>query len=588
MPQVVPAEWKHGPDRDVCPRTLLDRFHDHVVASPDAPAATSGGRALTYGRLDALARGAAAGLVGQGVRPGDRVAVLVERSTSLVVALVAVWKAGAVYVPIDPDHPADRVRYLLDDCAAPVVLTEAALLERVPAGSTVVLDDRRGPDPTDAVPGHKPVLDDLAYVIYTSGSTGRPKGVEVTHRSLGNVVAELARALRADAAQQWLTMAPASFDISMAELCLPLATGARVAVTSSAEARDAARLVRSINELGVTRMQAVPAQWRALVDAGLRAPDLVGMVGGEALPTGLANELTSRIGLLFNGYGPTETTVVSTIWPVPAGATEISLGRPIANTRLYVLDEGLREVPVGEAGDLHIAGTGVARGYLGRPDLTAGVFLTDPWGPAGARMYRTGDRCRWRSDGCLVYLGRDDGQVKVRGQRIETGEVEACLMRYPGITGAAAVVRGQSLVAYVTTASVAPAPARLRAFVAASLTPAMVPGTVVVLDAFPLTPNGKIDRAALMDQAAAGTAPQPAVDTFADQLCALITEILDVPPVRPADDFFELGGNSLAVMRVAAVVAQKWSVEVATEVFYDTETVGDLAAAIQGLMDGGR
>jgi amino acid adenylation domain-containing protein len=597
-PQVVPDAWKHGPDRDVSPRTVLDLFDDHVAARPDAPAAMSGGRSLTYRQLDALAGGTAERLGRQGVRPGDRVAVLMERSVSLPVALVAVWKAGAVYVPVDPDYPADRVRYLLSDCAARVVLTEAALLERVPAGTAVVLDDRQANGPTGGAVAPRPLLDDLAYVVYTSGSTGQPKGVEVTHRSLGNVVAELTRVLRADAAQQWLTMAPASFDISMAELCLPLATGARVAVTSSAEARDAARLVRLIDELGVTRMQAVPAQWQALVDADLRAPELVGMVGGEALPTGLANELTSRISLLFNGYGPTETTVLSTIWPVPAGADEICIGRPIANTRLYLLDERLEEVPVGEAGDLYIAGTGVARGYLGRPDLTDGAFLTDPWGPPGARMYRTGDRCRWRPDGCLVYLGRDDGQVKVRGQRIETGEVEACLMRCPGVAAATVVVRGQSLVAYVTAASVAPVPApvpaQVRAFVAASLTPAMVPGTVVVLDAFPLTPNGKIDRAALPDPAGTGSVPGPAapaasaVDAFTGQVCALITEILDVPPVRPGDDFFELGGNSVAVMRVAAIIAQRWSVEVPTEVFYDTETIADLAAAIQGLMEGGR
>jgi amino acid adenylation domain-containing protein len=595
-PHVVPAGWKHGPDQDCGPHTVLDRFARHVAALPQATAATSPGRTLTYRQLDARARAAAESLVGQGVRPGDRVAVLVERTAHLPAALIAVWQAGAVYVPVDPDYPAERVRFLLSDCAARAVLTEPALVGRVPAGPAVVLLDRPGTGRTGAAP--QPVLDDLAYVVYTSGSTGQPKGVEVTHRSLANVVAELTRVLRADAAQQWLTMAPASFDISMAELCLPLSTGARVAVTSGAEARDAVRLVRLIHQLGVTRMQAVPAQWRALCDAGLRAPDLVGMVGGEAVGVPLANELTSRIGTLVNGYGPTETTVLSTAWPVPADATEISLGRPIANTRLYLLDDRLREVAVGETGDLYIAGAGVARGYLGRPELTAAAFLADPWGPPGARMYRTGDRCRWRPDGCLVYLGRDDGQVKVRGQRIETAEVEACLVRCPGVTGAAMVLRDQSLIAYVTGGAATPDPGRVRAFAAQSLTPAMVPDTVVVLDAFPLTPNGKVDRAALA-HAAAAAAPEceageadgrgsvePGADDFAGQLCTLIAEVLDVPAVRPGDDFFELGVNSVAVMRVAAVMAQRWSVEVPTDVFYDTETVADLAAAVRRLREG--
>lgn len=605
--QSAAAAWSRGPDRDPGADTVLDLFRRHAAGRPDAVAATGGGSTLTYAELASAARATARELAGSGVRPGDRVAVLAERSALVTVALLAVWHVGAVYVPIDPDHPDERLRFLFEDCAARVVLTEPGLIARVPDSETVLIETGPKPDAADDVDRRDPALDDVAYIIYTSGSTGRPKGVEVTHRSLANVVAELSLILRADAEQQWLTMAPTTFDISMAELCLPLSTGARVAVTTAADARDAARLVRLIGELGVTRMQAVPAQWRALIDAGLRAPELVAMVGGEALSVGLAHELTSRISLLVNGYGPTETTIVSTVWPVVPGADEISLGRPIANTRLYLLDDQLREVPLGEPGELYIAGTGVARGYLGRPDLTSAAFLDDPWGPAGSRMYRTGDRCRWNADGSLVYLGRGDGQVKVRGQRVETGEVENCLLLHPGIAGAAVVVREDILIAYVaatsggsvTAAGVAALePAAVRTFAASSLTPAMIPGLVVVLDAFPLTPNGKIDRVALSElpvhQTTAGAldhehsaddSDKPE-DPFAVAVCELIAEVLNVDLVRPGDDFFELGGNSFSVMRVAAAMADLWSVEVPTEVFYDAETVADLAVAVGRLRAG--
>ncbi|WP_051450863.1 non-ribosomal peptide synthetase [Actinospica robiniae] len=584
---------------------MLERFREHAAARPDAVAATGGGCALTYRELASAARATARGLTAAGVRPGDRVAVLAERSALAAVALIAVWQAGAVYVPVDPDHPDERVRFLLSDCAARVVLTEPGLVARVPAGSAVLIEAGAASQAADGADPATPAPDEVAYIIYTSGSTGRPKGVEVTHRSLAHVIAELSLTLRADADQQWLTMAPTTFDISMAELCLPLSTGARVAVTTAAEARDAARLVRMIGELGVSRMQAVPAQWRALLDAGLRAPDLVAMVGGEALSVGLADELTSRISLLVNGYGPTETTIVSTLWPVVPGADEISLGRPIAGTRLYLLDDQLREVPVGEAGELYIAGAGVARGYLGRPDLTNAAFLDDPWGPAGSRMYRTGDRCRWNPDGALIYLGRGDGQVKVRGQRVETGEVENRLLLHPGIAGAAVVVRDDVLVAYVTptagdsaagTGAAVLEAVAVRTFAAAALTPAMVPGLVVVLDAFPLTPNGKIDRSALSDLpvhqttandlTSGGEDTTEADDPFATAVCELIAEVLNVDFVRAGDDFFELGGSSFAVMRVAAAMADLWSVEVPTEVFYDAETVGDLAAAVDRLRAG--
>ncbi len=587
----VPADWSTGPQRTVPDITLLELFGRWVVSAPHAVAVSSGGRTLTYRELDEASTAAAALLSGGGVQRRSRVGVLVERSVDLVVGLLAVWKAGCVYLPLDIDHPAERLGYFVADAGAAAVLTRRALADRVPAGQAVMiaLDD----EPGGTHAPRRPVPEDAAYLIYTSGSTGHPKAVEVEHRSLVNVIGELERALRVSPADHWLTMAPATFDISLAELCVPLATGGRVTVTSHAEVRDAARLVRLIAGGGVTRMQAVPSQWQALVDAGLEAPELFGMTGGEALPSRLAAALTKRLQGIVNGYGPTETTILSTLWHVDADATEqISIGRPIANTRVYVLRDGGSEAAVGEPGELFIAGAGVARGYCGDDELTAAAFGPDPRGCDGDRMYRTGDRCRWRTDGNLEYLGRTDGQVKIRGQRVELGEVEAGIEMFAPVGAAVAVVREHDLVAFVVPSDPAapPTPAQVREHAARTLTSAMAPTTVIVLDAFPLTGNGKIDRDALATAPASPAPPETTAETtavtgdaFTTEVCALIQEVLGAERVGPADDFFDVGGHSLAVMRVAAAIAQKWQVEVASDVFYDTETVADLAAAVNAL-----
>jgi amino acid adenylation domain-containing protein len=593
VPTPVPAHWSTGPDRPMPEVTVLDLFDCRVSAEPDAPAGRSDTRFLSYVELDRAATAVAGRLVDAGVPEGARVGVLVERSVDLLIALLAVWKAGAVYTPLDPDHPADRIAHLLADAGAAAVLTRRALTDRVAAGATpVVLLEG---EPGEARPARSRRPDDAAYLIYTSGSTGGPKGVEVNHRALVNVVLELDRILRLGPAEHWLTMAPSTFDISLVELSLPLVAGARVTVTSAAQARDAASLVRLIRDTGVTRMQAVPSQWQALLDAGLDAPDLYGMTGGEALTPRLATALTARIRGLVNGYGPTETTVLSTYWTVPAEpgsptVEQIRIGRPIANTRIHLLDDAGAAVPVGVAGELFIAGTGVAQGYPGDPELTGTVFVADPAGPPGARMYRTGDRARWRTDGHLEYLGRTDSQVKVRGQRVELAEVEAALASLATVGAVVALLRDQELVAYVVPATGAALTAGpVREHAARRLPSAMAPTTVVILDAFPLTPNGKIDRAALRttpvaDPPAAdpdsAADPDTAADPFTAEVCTLIEEVLGARNVRPTDDFFDIGGHSLAVMKVAAQFADRWRVEVSSDVFYDTGTVAELAAAV--------
>jgi amino acid adenylation domain-containing protein len=566
--------------------TVYALYADRLAIAPDAPAAHSDRRTLTYRDLDALATAAASQLIDRGVAPGSRVGVLVERSVDLLVSLLATWKAGCAYLPLDVDHPDERIGFLLADAGVPAVLTSRGLIGRVPSGAAVpiVLDDA----PARLDPARMPAPNDPAYVIYTSGSTGRPKAVEVTHGSLVNVVTELQRILAMSPADHWLTMAPPTFDISLAELCVPLASGARVTITSLTQARDAARLVRLIAERGVTRMQAVPSQWQALVDAGLRAPHLAGMTGGEALPAALATALSQRLKQIVNGYGPTEATIVSTVWTVPASMADtdtVLIGRPIANTRVYVLDDDLAEVAAGHAGELFIAGSGVARGYVGDPTLTKAAFLADPRGAPGDRMYRTGDRGRLRPGGDLEFLGRTDSQVKIRGQRVELAEVEAALGSVPAVGSVATIVRDGALIAYVVPADprARPTSAQVRAHAARTLPAAMVPSGVVVLDAFPLTANGKIDRAALTTAAPTGSPVLDVTDPFTAEFCALVADVLGAERVGPSDDFFDIGGHSLAVMRVATAIADRWQITVASEVFYDTETMADLASAVATL-----
>lgn len=568
-----------GPLRALPEGTVGDLFAGRVAAAPDAVALISQGVRVGYRALDTAVDHVAGLLTSAGVRPGDSVAVLTQRSPRLLATMLAVWRVGGIYLPLDASHPEARIAFVLDDAAAVAAVHDA------------------GPGPADVrvdvlAAGARPSGQDspasrgeTAYLLYTSGSTGTPKAVRVGHRALLNVVLELADAMDCGPGDTWLTMASAAFDISLAEFCVPLVTGAALVVTSERDLRDAAALVRSIREHRVTRMQAVPSQWRALLDAGFDAPDLIAMTGGEALPVKLANSLRGHVRGLFNGYGPTETTVLSTLWAVPPDAREIAIGAPIANTRVYVLDEQGRSVAVGEPGELHIAGAGVAEGYLGRPDLTGRSFLPDPDGPPGSLRYRTGDRVRCRADGMLEYLGRDDGQVKVRGQRVELGEVEARLAEHPKVAGVVAQVHEDALIVHVVPASPdAATPAALREHAEQLLPPAMVPSFFVLLDAFPLTPNGKIDKAALAVPAPmpADAAPgqQEELDHVTAALCEICREVLNISVVRPEDDLFKLGAHSLQLMQIIARLNTVLDVTIPVDVLYDADLVSDVAAAV--------
>ncbi|MFB9443510.1 amino acid adenylation domain-containing protein [Dactylosporangium vinaceum] len=575
---------------DVPDATLAGLLAAQVHRTPDAPAVTFEGRSWTYAELDTAAGRVAGRLRRLGVGPGSLVAVCAERSHELVAALLGVLKAGAAYVPLDPEYPADRLAFMLTDAAAPVVLTQGHLSAVLPeTAAAVVLLESIDDDPAgaDATP------DDLAYVIYTSGSTGRPKGVGNTHRGIVNRLDWMQRQYGLDATDAVLQKTPASFDVSVWEFFWPLLTGARLVLARPGGHRDAAYLRDLIDTEQITTAHFVPSMLAVfLAEAGEGAcPSLRRIIcSGEALPPDVAARCLERLpARLWNLYGPTEAAVdVSAFECTPAaldGAARVPIGAPIQNIALYVLDEHLRPAPVGVAGQLYIAGVGLARGYLRRPGLTAERFLPDPFGPPGSRMYATGDRARWRADGTAEFLGRIDGQVKLRGLRIELGEIEAALREQPGVTEAAAVVRedqpgDQRIVAYAAgPADLAAARAALKR----RLPDYMVPVAVVAVDALPLSPSGKLDRRALpapqivRDESTALVAPRTPAERF---LADVWRDLLKLDALGIDDDFFDLGGHSMLATQLVARLRKEFGAGVAVLDVFQHPTIRDLAALV--------
>ncbi|SEF52734.1 non-ribosomal peptide synthase domain TIGR01720/amino acid adenylation domain-containing protein [Actinacidiphila yanglinensis] len=598
---------------------LVETVARHARATPDALAVIGEGESLTYRELDARADRLAHWLIGLGVRPESLVAVRLPRSVDLVVALLAVLKAGAAYVPIDPDHPRARIDHILRD-SRPALVLDAGTLAGASGASSRASDASAGTD--DAGEPALPVRvspQNTAYVIYTSGSTGNPKGVAISRGALANFLATMGRRVPLTAADRWLAVTTISFDIAGLELYLPLVSGAAVVLAGKDTVSDPAAVVALMRRHQVSAVQATPSFWRMLVthepDAarGVRV-----LVGGEALPARLAATLAGAAGEVFNVYGPTETTIWSTMAAVVPG-TGVAIGSPIGNTRVYVLDAALRPVPRGVNGDLYIAGDGLARGYFGRPELTAERFVACPFGPAdgpllpdsgpGGRMYRTGDLVRWSGDGRLEYVGRTDFQVKVRGFRIELGEVEHALAGHPGVAQAVVVVRedrqdDKRLVGYVVPA---PCPAAAATGVPAEagatgapagtdpvsallaelpghlrgrLPDYMVPSAFVPLARVPLTPNGKVDQRALpapdYAQASAGRAPR---DRREEELCALFAEVLGLGDVGIDDDYFALGGDSIRSVQVVAR-AKSRGMAVSVREIFEYRTVARIAGLL--------
>jgi amino acid adenylation domain-containing protein len=573
---------------------LQERFEQQAERRPDAIAVSGSGVSLTYAELNRRANRVAHSLRELGVGPETLVGLCLERTPDLLVGLLGVLKAGGAYLPIDLSYPAERVAFMLEDARSPVLLTQSSLRAQLPsvAGmSILLLDDERVAMQPDGNPPVTSQTGNLVYVIYTSGSTGRPKGVQVEQRNLVAFLEAMRREPGFDERDALLAVTTLSFDIAGLELWLPLIAGGRVVMASRADAVDAERIASMLDSHNVSVMQATPATWRMLIGSGWRGkPDLKVLCGGEAMPRDLAASLVERAAEVWNMYGPTETTIWSTVGRVGDASKPISIGHPIANTQVYVLEPSGQLAPAGVPGELCIGGEGVARGYLNRPELTAEKFV-DVRLPDGRseRMYRTGDVARLLQDGQLEFMGRRDHQVKVRGYRIELEEIEAVLARCEEVRQSVVVVRddtagNQRLVAYVV-ASGDPAAmvSRLRAALSGALPEYMVPASFVFLDALPLTPNGKVDRGAL-------PAPEPVVASERKDLdppatanekavAAIWRELLEVPEVGRADNFFELGGHSLIIVTLLERL-RRLGLRADVRTVFGHPTLSALAAAV--------
>ncbi len=540
-------------EKDLCVYQLFER---QALASPNAIAVECDRQTLTYAELNARANQLAHYLRGMGVGAETLVGICVDRSLEMIVGLLGIWKAGGAYVPLDPAFPRERLAFMIEDANVPVLLTQQKLAADLPThqAKLVCIDSdwnliatgsTRNPE-TDST--GSTTSDHLAYVIYTSGSTGKPKGVEIGQRALTNFLCSVRSEPGLTAEDVLLSVTTLSFDIAALELYLPLIAGARLVIVGRDVAADGDQLKQRFAETGATVVQATPATWRMLIDAGWQGGEqLKVLCGGEALSRELANQLIERSGSLWNMYGPTETTIWSTVWRVECGDGPVSIGRPLANTQLYLLDGNLNPVPMGVAGELHIGGDGLARGYLNRPDLTGEKFIRNPFShDTSGRLYKTGDLARYLPDGNIECLGRIDDQVKVRGFRIELGEIESVLQQH-----AAADY--------------------------------MIPAALVELAELPLTPNGKVNRRALPapDFEAlledSYVAPQTPVEEL---LCSIWAEVLKVSRVGINDNFFELGGHSLLATQVVSRVLQTFGSQLPLRSLFEAPTVAKLAEKV--------
>nr|QEO74845.1 condensation domain-containing protein [uncultured bacterium] len=588
--------------REACAHQLFER---QAARTPDRVALVCGERHLTYAELNRRANQLAHYLKEAGVRQGTLVGIMLERGVEMLVGALGIMKAGGAYVPLDPSYPRERLAFMLQDSRAPFLLTERELASLVAAdGARVIcLDDEREALAARSAANlsRRAEPRGAAYVIYTSGSTGKPKGVAVPHRALVNFLTSMSRQPGLSSDDTLLAVTTLSFDIAGLELYLPLVTGARVLLASREMAADGARLLEALGE--ATVMQATPATWRLLLEAGWaprQSPRLKMLCGGEALPRELADALLERGAELWNMYGPTETTIWSAILRVEREGRAVCIGQPIANTQIYVPDRYLNETPVGVYGELLIGGDGLADGYLHHPALTAERFVPDPFAvKPGARLYRTGDLARYLDGDRIEFAGRLDHQVKVRGYRIELGEIETALAEHPSVGEAVVLAQPsasgeQRLAAYLIAAEAEPpSAAELRAHLKERLPDYMIPAGFFFLESWPLTPNGKIDRKALPaarhmnvdgDETSAEAASRNPVEEL---LAGIWSEVLELPQVSAADNFFELGGHSLSATRVASRLRAAFGVDLPLRRLFQSPTLRELARAVEEAMRAG-
>ena len=601
--QLLPAEEKHhllvelnetraAFPRDAC---LHQLFEEQVRRTPDATAVVFEDSALTYRELNQRANRLAHHLAGLGVGAEELVGVCLERSLDMVVGVLGILKAGGAYVPLDPSFPQLRLSQMVEDSQMRVLLTHRRLEEQlqiVPPVRVRLDEDRAAiesarPD-SSGLPS--PDRENRAYVLYTSGSTGKPKGVEIPHSALVNFLLSMQREPGLRGGETLLAVTTLSFDIAGLELYLPLITGGQVVIASREDTHDPLRLMKRMRACRCTVMQATPATWRSLIQAGWEgSPDLKVLCGGEALPGDLVEELLPRCAELWNMYGPTETTIWSSLHKVNSASGPVPIGKPIANTQLYVLDARLAPVPLGVSGELYIAGEGLARGYLHREELTRERFLPNPFVP-GARMYRTGDLARWLRDGTVECLGRIDHQVKIRGFRIELGEIEARLAEYPALGKAAVVAREDTpgdkrLVAYFTTTAgpMLPTPSScVRIFRRACRT-TWFPRPMSACRRCRLPPMAswtarRCPRPRRMPFLRAATNPRRA--RRRRRLADIWAEVLNLDRVGRHDNFFDLGGHSLTAFRVISAIKSELNIELPVRILFQAQSVSQIAAFI--------
>ena len=566
-------------------RWLPELLNQHTSNSP---ALVWQGASLSFAQLHTQANRLAHYLRDKGVGPDVCVAIAAERSPQLLIGLLAIIKAGGAYVPLDPDYPAERLAYILKDSGVHLLLTQTSLLEQLPSadGVCVIAMDSLHLDswPTQP-PGLHLEGDNLAYVIYTSGSTGQPKGVGNTHAALAERLQWMQATYQLNDSDVLMQKAPISFDVSVWECFWPLITGCRLVLAGPGEHRDPHRIAQLVQEHGVTTLHFVPPLLQLFIDEPLAAEctSLRRLFsGGEALPAELRNRVLAQLPAvqLHNRYGPTETAINVTHWHCRAQDGERSpIGRPLGNVICRVLDEQLNPLPLGVPGELCIGGIGLARGYLGRAGLTAERFVADPLGEAGARLYRTGDRARWGTDGVIEYLGRLDQQVKLRGFRVEPQEIEARLLALDGIAQAVVLVRDAQLIGYYT-APVTLDEQQVKTALAAELPEYMVPALLMRLDAMPLSPSGKLDRRALPEpvwQVREHVEPETPLQ---QHIAAIWREVLDLPRVGLRDDFFALGGHSLLATQIISRTRQACDVELPLRTLFEASELGAFAEQV--------
>ncbi|WP_122303212.1 non-ribosomal peptide synthetase, partial [Pseudomonas syringae group genomosp. 3] len=590
--QQILVEW-NATEHPVPATSLPALFEEQVGRRPHAEALIHAGQRISYQELNRRANQLAHHLIGLGIGPEDIVGLCLPRSPNMIVALLAVLKAGAAYLPLDPDYPAARLAMMLEDAKPIVVLgtrtrplsgtTRLIALDEQNVIEQLALHPDENPDDQHRVRALRP--EHPAYVIYTSGSTGKPKGVIIESRNLSNFLSTLDTRIRFDDTRTLLSITTLNFDISALEIFMPLTCGARLVLACDESSKNPEKLARLIRSEHVDVMQATPTFWQLFIDADVGPfPALDIIVGGEALSRILASNLLSLTHAhVANLYGPTEATIWSSHiqWQqrVPQA---ITLGRPLANYSIYVLDRQLNATPIGVAGEVFIAGAGLARGYLGRPGLTAERFVANPHGLAGSRMYRTGDLGRWRSNGELEFIARADDQIKLRGFRIEPGEIEAVIAGHPDVSQVAVVAHEDDaaemrLVAYVVSKhhQVLDAQA-LRQYTAKALPHYMVPAAIMPLAHLPLTPNGKLDRRALpAPQFVSHSVREPSTPEE-QMIAALFCELLKLQHVGLDDNFFALGGHSLLATRLVSRLHSTHAIEVSIRDIFDTPTVGEL------------